>query len=311
MSDEQKSRFVYLDGYKLPIIAGGADEDDSDTSDDSSDDSDRPLTLSDLETALQPLLEHINKMGEAYQQHQENFDELVEALAGVVDAEDSGEGDDEGEDDDNSEAATRRQSNSNSDDMAIAMERRERMKLQKQLEEMQSRLQQRDEEAAEQHEMYLASERDRLLAEALQKAGVVPEAIDHGIKIFRDDVVYDDESGNFYFEESSTGMKLPIDEGITDNLPDYLKASKVTASGSGGRGSQASSLIDKARKDMQQLSEKAQKTGADSDIAQYHAAKKKLMSLEKDVTDKSSGSRRPTPPRPQVPAQVGSGDDDE
>jgi hypothetical protein len=223
-------------------------------------------------------------------EQKQQFDELVDAIASAV--EDEGEGAGEGEGDDpppprNPNPNPNPNDPNNNDE--VAKLRRELQKQAKQMDEMQKIITQREESAQDEREMRLASQRDTLLQHALTVAGVLPNAMDAALKLFRDNVAYDEDNDTFWFVEDKTGVKLQIEEGIKDNMPDYLKQSKTPAGGSGARGSQATALIEQAKGNLRDLHTKAQKSGNESDIAAYHSAKKKLLDLEGKRTGTSEG----------------------
>jgi DNA repair exonuclease SbcCD ATPase subunit len=239
-------------------------------------------------------------------QQQAQFDELVDAIAEAVQEEEQGEQEEEQQEEQEQEEQQEerpRGGGGGPETEEVASLRRQLGKMSKQMEEMQNIIVQREETASEERELRLASERDALLAQALQESGVLPNAIDAGLKLFRDNIYYDEDRDEFVFVEDKTGVKLPIEEGVKDNMPDYLKASSVKQGGSGGRGSQANVVLEQARQRLGQLEKAARTTGAEADIAAYHAAKKNLASLEKERVGgpPSGGGAPPQQPTPRQP----------
>jgi len=232
-------------------------------------------------------------------QQKAQFDELVDAIAGAVQGENEDEDDTEEEDNEPPAPAARRQEQPNTNDNSldqVAVLQRQLNKTMKQMEEMQKIIGQREEQAEEERELRLASQRDSLLQQALTENGVLPNAMEAAMKLFRDDIAYDEDNDVFYYIENKTGVKLPITEGIKDNMPDYFKASTIKQGGSGGRGSQANALLEAAKTNLGKLHEQAKKSGQESDIAAYHAAKKKVLEIEKDrlpVSGNAEGTRIP------------------
>src|SRR6266446_4497815 len=264
------------DGTLIPTISGGRQEppqgepEVKDT-----------YTKDEVAKMLADNKKLITQLQQGLEQQQGAFDELVEAIAQAVGEEgEEEEGETETEEEEEETPPVKGKAEQASSEEIAAL-RRQLSKMGKQMEEMQGVVRSHQETAEMEREMRLASQRDQLLTKALQEAGVLPDAIDAGLKLFRDNVVYDEDKEEFFFEEDKTGVKLPMSEGVKDNMPNYLKATSVKTGGSGGRGSQASVLLDQSRASLAKLHEQAKKTGSEADIASYHAAKKKLMEQEK------------------------------
>ena len=268
----------------MPAISGGAGNEEEETG---VDDDSRPITLGDLKELLGPLVDTIERQDAMLQQQGKSFDELVEALESAASAEE--EEDEEQEEEVDDVRSSSRSGNSSNDEVALLT--RELKKMQMAQENLIKQLGERDEQAEEEREKRLAAERDNILADALREAGVMQDAIEAGVKLFRDNIAYDDDTGQFYFMEDDTNIKLPVDEGVADNIPDYLKEAPTRQGGSGGRGSQASTLLETTRKNVAGLKDKAQKSGQDADIAAYHAAKKQLLALEAPAENKKVGRK--------------------
>lgn len=234
----------------------------------------------------------ITQLQQGLEQQQVEFNELVDAIAKAVDEGNEGEEEEEPteEEGEEEEAPVARGKAEQASSEEIASLRRQLQKMGKQMEEMQGVVRNHQEAAETEREMRLASQRDQLLTQALQESGVLADAMDAGLKLFRDNVVYDEDKDEFLFEEDKTGVKLPIAEGVKDNLPNYLKATQAKAGGSGSRGSQINVLLDQSRAGLAKLHDQAKKTGSEADIAAYHAAKKKLIDQEK-----TAGGEKGTP----------------
>lgn len=278
--------YIYLgNGTFSPTISGG-------------DGTAAEPTLADIMALLKKQEGSIAAIQEERKGDRQQFDELVDAIANAVD-----NGGGEGDDTDDEPAtepvvqprATAATANDNND---VQILQRQLAKMSKQMEEMQKVIEQRETAASDERELRLASQRDSLLQNALTEAGVLPNAMDAALKLFRDNVAYDDENDAFWFIEDKTGVKLQINEGIKDNMPDYLKASQIQRGGSGGRGSQSTALLEQAKKNLSELHDKARRSGAEADIAAYHTAKKKVLDLEgarkgSTPADSPEGSRPP------------------
>lgn len=280
-----------IDGKVVPIISGGDGEGGGE--------GDKEPTMSELVKLVQNQAKLITTQQEQMRQHEAKFDELVESIADAM-KEDEKEGDGEEEGDVEEEEivrepeARRRSSESNKDSEELVVLRRQIQKMSKQMEEMQGKMKQKDEEAQEERELRLASQRDNLLQEALQQAGVLTNAMPAAMKFFADNVIYDEQNDRFLFEEEKSGAKLSIAEGVKDNLPDYFKQTTARQGGGGGRGSQANAVLEQARASLSTLHAAARKTGNDSDVSAYHNAKKKVIELEKQAgLSKQVGSPAP------------------
>lgn len=276
------------DGTLIPTISGGrvdppAEPEVKDT-----------YTKDEVGKMLKDNRTLITQLQQGLEQQQGAFDELVDAIAKAVDegGEEEGEEGDEPEEEEEDAPVVKGKAEQASTE-EIATLRRQIAKMGKQMEEMQGVVKGHQEAAEQEREMRLASQRDQLLTQALQESGVLPDAMDAGLKLFRDNVVYDEDKDEFLFEEDKTGVKLPISEGVKDNMPNYLKASQVKAGGSGSRGSQINVLLDQSRSSLAKLHDQAKKTGSEADIAAYHAAKKKLIEQEKTATGGEKGTPAP------------------
>lgn len=270
----------FLDGTLIPAISGGRTEPPAGGDPPEAKDT---YTKEEVAKMLADNRKLITQLQQGLEQQQSSFDELVEAIAQAVDEEGGGEkeGDDEEEDEEEEPAPTVKGKVEQASSEEIAALRRQISKMGKQMEEMQGVVKNHQEAAEAEREMRLASQRDQLLTQALQEAGVIADALDAGLKLFRDNVIYDEEKDEFFFEEDKTGVKLPISEGVKDNIPNYLKATQAKTGGSGSRGSQVNVLLDQSRASLAKLHDQAKKTGSEADIAAYHAAKKKLIDQEK------------------------------
>jgi len=286
---------------KAPISGGGPGDDEG------AGGSTGQPQMSEIMDLIKKQNQMIIQLQQENSQNKGQFDELVEAIAAAVEEDGSSE---EGEEEEEVKERPQRQqvnANTGAENQEVASLRRELQKQSKQMEELQKVIQQRESAMEEERELRLASQRDSLLSNALQEAGVLPTAMEAAIKLFRDNVAYDEEKDEFVFMEEKTGVQLPIVEGVKDNMPDYLKASNVKHGGSGGRGSQPNALLEQARSTLSRLETQAKKSGLDQDIAQYHAAKKQMMTLETQ-RQQSSGQAPKQLKQPQV-AQVGAGRD--
>lgn len=271
--------FIRLaDGKLIPSISGGRQEPPAGDPPEAKE----TYTKEDVAKMLADNKKLITQLQQGLEEQQGAFDELVDAIAKAVDEggeeEESEEEPEEGGEDDEPVGKGKGEQASSEE---IAALRRQISKMGKQMEEMQGVVRNHQETAEMEREMRLASQRDQLLTQALQESGVLPDALDAGLKLFRDNVVYDEEKEEFFFEEDKTGVKLPIDEGVKDNIPNYLKATQAKTGGSGSRGSQINVLLDQSRASLAKLHDQAKKTGSEADIAAYHAAKKKLIDQEK------------------------------
>lgn len=274
-------------------------------------------TLADLMSLIKKQEMMMSSLQEENKKQKAQFEELVDAIANAVDDEGAG-GEEELEE--KEEPAAPGKVIAATDNNEVHVLQRQLAKMGKQMEEMQKVIEQREEAAAEERELRLGSQRDSLLQGALTEAGVLPNAMDAALKLFRDNIAFDEENETFWFIEDKTGVKLPINEGIKDNMPDYFKASQIQRGGSGGRGSQANALLEQAKTNLTQLHTQARKSGSESDIAAYHAAKKKVLDLEGQrkggvSAEGGEGARPPAAssgvPRTAVAGRVNRGEESE
>ena len=283
-------------GKLMPPISGGRSEGDA---------SGQP-NYAELMELVKKQQAQLDSYHNELTEQKSQFDELVGAIAEAVEEGEEGE---EGEAEEeeqvyNNTRQTRDGKGQDTQEVAALM--RELNKMRKQMEEMQNVIVERDAQMEDEREMRLASQRDSLLQQALQENGVLPTAMDAALKLFRENVAYDEEQDEFYFVEDKTGVKLPISEGIKDNMPDYLKIPSVKHGGSGGRGSQTTAMLEQARGTLSKLEAQAKKSGSEQDIAAYHAAKKKLIEVEasRSVGQSAGGALQP---RKLTPVAVGTG----
>lgn len=295
--------FISSEGRLIPTISGGRSNlppGGQQSQQPEEDEEDQQPTLADLMQVIQQQQRTIMQLQQGFEQQQGQFNELVDAIADAVQEDNTNteEGEDiEEEGTQNVQQRNQQQQISQQSNEEVALLRRQLQKMTKQMEEMQGIISQREEQAEEERELRLASQRDALLAQALQEAGVLPTAMEAGMKLFRDDIAYDEERDEFVFVEERTGVRLPISEGIRDNMPDYLKATTAKTGGSGGRGSQPNAMLQSARENLAKLHERAKKSSSESDIAEYHAAKKQLMSLEAKISSSGDTAGTPAPQR--------------
>lgn len=141
--------------------------------------------------------------------------------------------------------------------------------------------------ASSERQRRLNAERDKDLADALSKRRC--SDIKNAVKLFKDDIQYDNEQEKWFYKDPESGEILSVDEGVEKNLPDYLKQPKNSGGGSGGAGASGAAnqgtpeALEVKRKEMQKLQGIAEQTQADSDLARYSASKREFQKMEKEL----------------------------
>lgn len=130
----------------------------------------------------------------------------------------------------------------------------------------------------------LSAEKDRFLDEALVKARCLDNKM--GKRMFREQMEYDPESNEWYFM-SLEGVRMTPEEGIENDLPDYLRRAQ-SKTGSGGKSPKAvlESALTKQKDEVQDLKSRAQKSGNDTDLARLLQGERKLRQLESELAVK-------------------------
>lgn len=135
-----------------------------------------------------------------------------------------------------------------------------------------------------------ATERDRLIDEALTRAGCID--LKAGRRFYAPDIVEEDGLG--FRLKMDDGTVVPVADGITRSLPDYLKASTMRSGGSGavssGARSSEPSKIEAAKSELE-AAKATLKANPSSNTAmvQVSMAQKKLTALEAEATAGSKG----------------------
>jgi len=98
-----------------------------------------------------------------------------------------------------------------------------------------------------------------------------------------------EDGGDFVFK-TKDGLLVPLDKGLADELPPYLKR-PATAGGAGSRGSSMGvgptgrvAKLDQVKAQVAELETKARKTGNPQDVQAHMSAVKEMQKLEKAAT---------------------------
>ncbi len=156
-------------------------------------------------------------------------------------------------------------------------------KSQKQIDTLKSEVESGKKETASANTKRLNSVRDTQLLDALVKNGCVDP--DSGLKLFRDQMSLG-EDGEWTYT-AKNGVELPLEEGISADLPKYMKRSQASG-GSGGKTpkAQLTSEIEAQKNKVTELKTKAQGTNNNSDIMAVTQAQRKLRELESDLSNR-------------------------
>lgn len=131
----------------------------------------------------------------------------------------------------------------------------------------------------------LITERDAQLQEALASNDVV--SIEGGMKFFRDNLFHDEEAGQWKYR-AKDGLTFNIKDGISEELPDWLKKPSTSKGGSGSQAALVNEIDTKAL-GVKSAQERATRTGDPNDIAVFQRKKRELDALKDQV---AVGGRR-------------------
>ena len=223
------------------------------------------------------LEEYKKELGEM-KKWKDEMDELLEEASEELD-------DDEDEDEDEDE--------SDEDDAVIAKGTEETKKAveyinrkwEKRMKTIEKKLEESESHGKDVEQKRRNSERDNVLTVALQKAKAVDIAA--GLKIFRENMVYDEEDGRWLFKIGD-GPDLTPEEGVMEHIPAFLKISDAKP-GSGAldmKGSQLASHIEDLKKRVDAADIKAKKTNDSGDIRLFQRAKAELKEAESKIQQK-------------------------
>lgn len=137
--------------------------------------------------------------------------------------------------------------------------------------------------------------RDRELTRALENANAI--SVDGGIKYFREDVFWDDDEDAWYLIDPKTKAHVSIEQGVSEQLPTYLKKPKTAAGGSGseGPGQGDTTSADTVKTSVIELGKRIKETGrGTSDVAAYLKAKRQLRQQTGDDDDTTGAVREVT-----------------
>jgi hypothetical protein len=132
-------------------------------------------------------------------------------------------------------------------------------------------------------------ERDRELTESLTKAECTDLKV--GKRLFAPQIIYDDVDDKWVFQlEKGSGI-VSIEEGIEEELPDYLRKarSRGVGSGSSGNGSGGTRNLSTQARQLETEEKKleklalAAKSGKPSDIQQYQVQKAEVTRRKREL----------------------------
>jgi hypothetical protein len=157
---------------------------------------------------------------------------------------------------------------------------------QRALEEYQKKLDNLEAEKTQERTKRLEKERDTEILNALQEAG----CIDHtgGMRYALPQVEWDNTEQKWIFKTKS-GNFVSILDGVTEELPDYLKSPQMNSGGSGiGSGSPRKQAkireLDDAKKKLEGFQQQAEKSGRSDHIQLYRQQKKVVAQLEASLS---------------------------
>lgn len=216
----------------------------------------------------------------------DEIETMLDEIAEGADSDEGGDEDTKGASGDGDEAGD---GDGNDDGRASAeIDKRLRYverKYQTQIDSLKKRVDEAEGRASDAETKRRMSERDSILTDALNKAKAV--SIDGGIKIFRDNMVYDEDSGKWLFR-TAEGVDVDPHEGINENLPAYLRPA-VAGGGSGTGDMKGSALVAHIaglKKQMGEAAAKAGKTNASEDIRAYQRLKEEVKEAEGKLSSK-------------------------
>lgn len=160
-------------------------------------------------------------------------------------------------------------------------------RFEKQLSELTAKLENSEKEKQTERQRRMLTERDKELGDALQAVGCVD--MKGGRRHFEPDIVWDDVENKWMFK-TRTGNLVSIVDGVTDEMPTYLKPSTITSGGSGSGGSTPKRLAKKneleaAKAKLKELeAAAAQSRGNSALVAQCNVQRKLIKKLEAELT---------------------------
>lgn len=174
----------------------------------------------------------------------------------------------------------------------------ERKKRERELAELSGQVDSLKAAAEGERKKRLEVERNRLLDEALRAAGVADKAFDvardHFVKKITHDELSDDPEA-WYYRTKEEGI-VSIAEGVSEEMPDFLRAPATTKTGSGmpngstpeGRKLSLATKLEKAEQELQELFNKGRQSGADEDIFAYSRKEQEVKALRQQLQASSA-----------------------
>ena len=132
------------------------------------------------------------------------------------------------------------------------------------------------------------AERDTELLLALRKAGCRPDAETIAKTHFIPSVSYDEEEERWVFNLKKGGT-VRVEEGVTEEIPDFLKEPIMqnggSGSSSGARATAQAKQLEAEKAQLAQLKERAA-SGRDDDVQKYLQKKRMVGQLEQQLASK-------------------------
>jgi uncharacterized phage infection (PIP) family protein YhgE len=132
------------------------------------------------------------------------------------------------------------------------------------------------------------AQRDNNLNEALQNVGVV--SLEGGRKWFSDKLFWDEDSEAWLYR-TGDGLEMPIEKGVADELPDWLRAPVTSKGGSGSKPPKGAALVhaqvEQKRKELTTLQEKAKASGGDEGTVSL------MIKSQRELKEMESSLKKP------------------
>lgn len=141
--------------------------------------------------------------------------------------------------------------------------------------------------AAQEKQLRMATELRKQLQDALNKAGCRDLLV--GERFFLPQIQFDEVEGQYIFN-TKKGTVLSVEEGVADELPDYLRVPAMQTGGSGTRNgatrnSEKRRMLEDAKRELKELKESAHKGGGKPDlVTKVMQQQRKVNELEKQLS---------------------------
>jgi len=143
-------------------------------------------------------------------------------------------------------------------------------------------------EATQERKKRRTVERDRLLSEALQLAGVAEKAKVPATRHFLHNIEWDDIDGEWYYKTKG-GNFVPIHEGVAEEMLDIFRSPKTSRGGAGTtngappRRAAVQKDLERERAKLEQIKQKVSRTNSGAALQEYNRQKRLVSSLEQKL----------------------------